>query len=237
MATRPTDASKKAAKKRRASAKAAKKKPNKKKASKKSVTKKNAIAKKPRKKRASKKKATPKKTGKKKASKKKTSARRTPSSSPLFRSAMEVLEHGLWHYFRSDTATDLKFAIMHVDQAVELLMKECVRKNGKSIYKNPKETISLWGAYQILQDELDVSIPEKPDLELLHEERNNVQHKYLNPSAEDANFHVTNGLSFIVRFVSDQLKLDMYEHVPSDYIDELLGEAELEDGTEEPTAS
>ena len=74
-----------------------------------------------------------------------------PRTSPLLRSSLEVLEHGLWHLSRSDTAVDMKFAILHVDQAVELLMKECVRAKGKSIYKNPKETITIWGAYDILE--------------------------------------------------------------------------------------
>ena len=87
-----------------------------------------------------------------------------PKPSPLFRSAVEVLEHGLWHYFRSNTTTDMKFAILHVDQAIELFLKEKVRSAGKSIYKNPKETISIWVAYDILEREIGCKIPEKPDL-------------------------------------------------------------------------
>ena len=114
----------------------------------------------------------------------------SPSLSPLLRSAFEVLNHGLWHFFRSNTAADMKFALLHVDQAVELMLKECVRASGKSIYKNSKETITIWGAYEILTNELKVKIPEKPDLEFLHEERNNIQHKYLNPSPDDAAFHI-----------------------------------------------
>src|SRR5687768_15864136 len=109
--------------------------------------------------------------------------------SPLLRSALEVLEHGLWHFFRSDTTLDMKFALMHVDQSVELFIKERIRKGGKSIHKqgNTKETITIGAAYALL-DELKVAIPEKPNLELLHEERNSIQHKYANPSAEDAAF-------------------------------------------------
>ena len=91
--------------------------------------------------------------------------------SPLMRSAFEVLEHGLWHFLRSNTSTDVKFALLHVDQAVELLLKERVRSAGKSIYKNPKETLTIWGAYEILEKELGCKIPEKADLELLHEEK------------------------------------------------------------------
>jgi hypothetical protein len=141
--------------------------------------------------------------------------------SPLLRSAFEVLNHGLWHFFRSNKIADMKFALMHVDQAVELMLKECVRAGGKSIYRNPKETITMWGAYDILINDLKINIPEKPDLELLHEERNNIQHKYANPSPDDAGFHIEKAMGFIRRFTKDQLKLDIEEHVPLEYLDQI----------------
>jgi hypothetical protein len=146
---------------------------------------------------------------------------RKPPLSPLLRSGLEVLEHGLWHFFRSDTSTDMKFALLHVDQAVELLLKEKVRASGKSIYKNPKETITIHGAYEILTKELGISIPEKADLELLHEERNNIQHKYASPSAEDAAFHVDKAMRFLKRFLADDLKVLIEDHVPSEYLEQL----------------
>ena len=143
--------------------------------------------------------------------------------SPLLRSAFEVLNHGLHHYFRSNTTMDMKFALLHADQAIELLLKERVRAGGKSIHKanNPKETISIWGAYDILTKELSVAIPEKPDLELLHEERNDIQHRYANPSSEDAAFHIANAMMFIRRFVKDELSLDIKEYVSAEYLDQL----------------
>lgn len=143
--------------------------------------------------------------------------------SPLLRSAFEVLNHGLQHYFRSNTTRDMKFALLHVDQSIELLLKERVRSGGKSIHKsnNSKETISIWGAYDILTKELNVAIPEKTDLELLHEERNNIQHKYANPSSDDAAFHMAHAMKFIRRFVKDELHLDIKEHVPSEFLDQL----------------
>ena len=145
----------------------------------------------------------------------------SPKLSPLLRSAFEVLNHGLWHFFRSQTTTDMKFALLHVDQAVELLLKERVRAGGKSIYKNPKETISIWGAYDLLTNELHVNIPERPDLEMLHEERNSIQHKYANPSPEDAAFHIEKAMKFIRRFVKDELKLDIKLFVSAEYLDQI----------------
>ena len=145
-----------------------------------------------------------------------------PKLSPLLRSAFEVLEHGLWHFLRSSTTTDMKFALLHVDQAIELILKERVRSSGNSIYKNPKETISIWGAYDILEKKLNCSIPEKPDLELLHEERNSIQHKYANPSPDDAAFHVERAMRFLDRFVRDELKLELEDYISAEFLDKVL---------------
>lgn len=153
----------------------------------------------------------------------KVKKRKSPSSlSPLLRSAFEVLEHGLWHYLRSNTTTDMKFALLHIDQAIELFLKEKVRSEGHSIYKNPKETITIWGAYQILENDLGCIIREKPDLELLHEERNDIQHKYSNPTPEDAAFHVANAMKFIKRFVSKELNLNLYDFIPREQLEQVL---------------
>ena len=112
----------------------------------------------------------------------------------------------------------MKFALLHVDQAIELLLKEKVRSAGRSIYKNPKETISIWGAYEILEKELGCKIPEKADLELLHEERNSIQHKYANPSPQDAAFHVEKAVAFIRRFLKDELGIRIEDHVSSEHL-------------------
>lgn len=149
-----------------------------------------------------------------------TATPKAPPLSPLLRSGLEVLDHGLWHFFRSDTSTDMKFAVLHVDQAIELFLKEKVRASGQSIYKNPKETISVFGAYDALKA-LGIKIPEKPDLELLHEERNNIQHKYATLSAEDAAFHIDKAIRFIKRFLKEELGVLIETHVPTEYLEQL----------------
>jgi hypothetical protein len=64
-------------------------------------------------------------------------------------------------------------------------------------------------------------MPEKPNLEMLHEERNNIQHKYANPNADVAAFHVENAMRFVSRFVADELKLDILEYIPTEYLEQL----------------
>ena len=115
----------------------------------------------------------------------------------------------------------MKFAIMHIDQAIELLLKERVRAGGTSIYKQGnKETISIWGAYEILEAE-DCEIPERPNLEILHEERNNIQHKHANPNADDAAFLITMGVQFIRRFLSEELEVEITDNIPLEYLTQL----------------
>lgn len=149
-------------------------------------------------------------------------AAKVPALSPLLRSAFEVLEHGLYHYLRSTTPKDMKLALLHIDQSIELLLKERVRLGGHSIYKTPKETITIHGAYDILENKMKCMIPEKPDLELLHEERNNIQHKYANPSPDDAAFHVQKAIKFIERFAKDELKLQLADFLPSEFLSKVL---------------
>jgi hypothetical protein len=59
--------------------------------------------------------------------------------------------------------------------------------------------------------------------ELLQEERNSIQHKYANPSPEDAASHIENAVRFISRFAKDELGLDLADYVPSDFLERVLG--------------
>jgi len=146
-----------------------------------------------------------------------------PPISPLLRSAFEVLEHSLFHYFRSDTSLDRKFALLHLDQAIELLLKERVRKSGTSIYtKNKNETISTWEAFEILANK-GCKIPERADLELLHSDRNDIQHRYSMPSPEVAVFHMENALRFVDRFLKDEFATDIRSVLSIEYITPILG--------------
>lgn len=146
-----------------------------------------------------------------------------PRPSPLLRSVIEVLEHSLSHYFRSDTSLDRKFALLHLDQAVELLLKERVRTSGTSIYKqDKKETISAWEAYTILAAK-GCKIPEKADLELLHEDRNEIQHRYAMPDPQTAVFHMENGLRFVERFLKEEFQIEIREVLSVEYVTQILG--------------
>lgn len=135
-------------------------------------------------------------------------------ASPLVKSAEELIVHGLEHFTMGVTPLDFKLAILHFDQAVELLLKEKVRLLGVSIYKpDMKTTIGIQNCYEILSKH-KVDIPEKANLELLHDERNIIQHKYANPDEDTAGFHIENGLQFLERFFYEEFKAKLSEFIP-----------------------
>lgn len=147
-----------------------------------------------------------------------------PARSPLLESCIETLIHGLEHYTRSNIAKDRKFAILHIDQAVELALKEKVRSLGLSIYKRDgKTTIGPQEAYEILEGRKCV-IKEKANLEMLHDERNLIQHKYSNPDESTTKFHIENSLSFFERFLYEEFNIRIESAIPQEVLkDHKLG--------------
>lgn len=136
-------------------------------------------------------------------------------TSPLVKSAQELIVHGLEHFTMGIDPLDFKLAILHLDQAVELLLKEKVRMLGVSIYKSDlKTTINIHNCYETLSQK-KVDIPEKANLELIHDERNIIQHKYSNPHEDTAGFHVENALQFFERFLFEEFKIKLTDFVPN----------------------
>ena len=72
------------------------------------------------------------------------------SESPLFQSAMELLGHAITH-FNGQEELDRKLVILHLANAIELVLKDILLDTGESIYKNPKETITIFGCIQKLK--------------------------------------------------------------------------------------
>lgn len=142
--------------------------------------------------------------------------------SPMLQMSLDLLVHGLQHFITGD-ALDHRLAILHMDQSVELALKERVRCGGRQIMRpGGKESISLYEAYKQL-DEIGVLIFERANLDLLHEQRNQIQHLFASPDANTTRFHLDNTLSFLARFLSDEFALRLLDFVP----DELLSHQKL----------
>jgi hypothetical protein len=133
--------------------------------------------------------------------------------SPMLQMALDLLVHGLQHFTVGETL-DHKLTILHMDQAVELALKERVRTGGKPIMKpGGKESITLFDAYKQLED-LGVPIFERANLDLLHEQRNQIQHLFASPDANTTRFHLDNTLFFLARFLADEFGLRLLDYIP-----------------------
>ncbi len=120
--------------------------------------------------------------------------------SPLFQSSMELLGHSFSH-FNGTKELDRKLLILHLANAIELILKDLVLDLGESIYKGPKETITVYGCIKILLDK-GTDIPFLNKIELLIDERNALQHRYGSPNELTAIFY----MNIVQEFFKEVLK-------------------------------
>lgn len=135
------------------------------------------------------------------------------SIAPTFKHAVESFEHGLEHYLDGSDRSR-KFALLHLDQAIELFLKEKIVRLGKSIYKSDGTTLTLHEAFSSLKD---LSLPERPRLEEVHDLRNTIQHKGLSPDPESTQFYVEIVYRFVKRFMQDELDQSLDVVISSKY--------------------
>ncbi|MEX1670958.1 hypothetical protein AB4876_18785 [Zhongshania guokunii] len=108
--------------------------------------------------------------------------------SPLFQSAMELFGHSLSHYI-GKKELDRKLVILHLANAIELILKDLVLDSGESIYKNPKETITIQGCLSALEKH-NIKVPYLNKIELLIDERNALQHRFGSPNELTSIFYM-----------------------------------------------
>jgi len=143
--------------------------------------------------------------------------------SPLFQSALELLAHAIEHFNRGDEK-DRKFVLLHLANSVELILKDFLLDLGESIYKNPKETVNIWGAIKKLkekenEEEEKIRIPSTNKIEILIDERNALQHRYGFPNEITTIFHMENAYDFFKEFLRDNYGLEIDE-VIKDFLPE-----------------
>jgi len=131
----------------------------------------------------------------------------------MFNHAIESFEHGLQHYL-DGTQRSRKFALLHLDQAVELILKEKIVHLGKSIYKSDGTTLTLHESFSSLKS---LDIPERPRLEEVHDLRNTVQHKGLTPDQPATEFYVKVLYEFVKRFLYEELDTNIESIIDARY--------------------
>ncbi|SMC71324.1 hypothetical protein SAMN05660703_2347 [Cellulophaga tyrosinoxydans] len=133
--------------------------------------------------------------------------------SPLYVSAIELLAHATELYGEKNDRK-FKFVILHLANSVELILKDKLLVEGKSIYstKNQNLTIGIWESFKGLAD-LGIKIPEKPIIELLVDDRNTLQHRFGFPNEEAVYFYLTGTKDFFHRFLKDEYNSSLREEL------------------------
>jgi len=137
--------------------------------------------------------------------------------SPLLKSAIEMFEHAVEHYM-AGSDRDRKLMVLHCDQAVELILKDKVRDSGESVFLKNGQTVTYYDAIKLLEKK-GIKIPEKPDLELLHDQRNVIQHKGAQVSQSDAEFYIRKSFEFVKRFLRDELDKIIGDMIDKRYLE------------------
>jgi len=129
-------------------------------------------------------------------------------SSPLFISAAELLIHSV-ELFRQVDERKYKFIVLHLANAVELILQDRLIDAGKSIYESTKPvTISIWKALDTL-DKLRVKIPERPVIDLLIEDRNTAQHRLGYPELKTVYYYLDEVTAFFKRFLHEEYGVEL----------------------------
>lgn len=131
--------------------------------------------------------------------------------SPLFHSSLDLLAHACEHY-ASDTERDRKFVILHLANATELLLKDRLLDLGISIYDSPKQTKSISRVLNDLERQ-SIQIPMKHIIELLIDERNNIQHRFGSPNSIMVKYYFDNSLMFFDEFMDAAFGLELREYL------------------------
>lgn len=130
--------------------------------------------------------------------------------SPILESAIESLAHGIEHFFLKYGKSN-KFPLLHIDQAVELLLKAKIQSiKGASIYTKKGKTIEYYECFNKLND---IDIPERSMLEEIHDKRNSSQH--IGSSFDD--YSTGYYAKFIYSFFKDFMKREFSEEL-DDYL-------------------
>jgi len=137
--------------------------------------------------------------------------------SPLFQSAMELLGHAISH-FNGREELDRKLVILHLANAIELVLKDVLLDAAESIYKNPKETITIIGCIQKLKEK-EIPIPFLNKIELLIDERNALQHRFGSPNDLTAIFYMNIATEFFKHVLQQHYGLE-FDEVLEQFTDE-----------------
>jgi uncharacterized protein YutE (UPF0331/DUF86 family) len=141
-------------------------------------------------------------------------------SSPLFVSALELIAHAT-EIFAQKNPRKYKFVILHLANAIELILKDFIIDLGVSIYKNPKETITILDCFHRIA-ERNIDIPEKPIIELLIDDRNVIQHRFGYPDEKTVYYYLVKVIDFFQNFLATHYSVQLADALKLHLSNELM---------------
>lgn len=130
--------------------------------------------------------------------------------SPLFVSAIELLAHATELYMQGNERK-YKFVILHLANAIELILKDKLVDKGVSIYIPKKSlTITIWDSFDKLQ-KVGINISERPIIELLVDDKNTIQHRFGFPDSETVFFYLKRVVAFFARFLNEEYGVELLD--------------------------
>lgn len=118
------------------------------------------------------------------------------------------MQHAVEH-LKKGTEKDRGFAVLHADNAVELMLKELARSKGIRVINKKGYSLDYYECIDQLI-ELGLKIPELPSIDLLHTERNNTYHLGNKPDKNKTEWLVYDvALSFLRRTCLSELEYDI----------------------------
>ena len=149
--------------------------------------------------------------------------------------ALDFLVDGLERFRQRCKATDLKYAILQVSQAIELFLKaRLAKEHPLLVFKDPAKsgadlpTVGVSDALRRLQAAgVSLTARDTSDVVALSHLRNRLLHSEIKVLQEDAEASVGRALSFLERFLQAELSLAVADHVSEEalFIGRKAGEA------------
>ena len=130
--------------------------------------------------------------------------------SPLFISALELIAHSV-ELLLSENSRKNKFAVLHLANSIELILKDLLVDHGTSIYQDKgKMTLNVWAAFSALE-EFAITFPERPKLEMLIDDRNAIQHWFGYPDKETVLYYMNTVVATMNRLMKEVYRLNARE--------------------------
>src|SRR6266700_4767080 len=107
------------------------------------------------------------------------------------------------------------FVSLPLANAVELILKDHVIDLGMSIYEaKTTKTLGIWDCTSRLAEK-GIEFPEIPVLQLLIDDRNNIQHRFGHPTAEATYYYIKQVVNFFQRFLNEHYNIQLFEALKS----------------------